>query len=295
MDDPQNDTLRLFTPSAAASGFTLVELLVVIAIVVVLLSLLAPALDRAISEAEAAVCGANVHNLGQALHQYAQASRWYLPDAMIFGIWRPNDNRGQKYNPHSWHVDRNGRIGAERVADDPATYPGGLLWPYVRTEKVFLCPTFSGLTNESHYVDSDPLGYSHTSVERRIGLAYVMHRSIGGVMAQGMTLTRLTGLWQEAGGGTRPVNPSAQLIFAEEGLEGNAFARIPRNDSAIDVNRDPTNPGLWDGLGDFHPSGARGGRPGEGTVNVGFLDGHVERGHPSRSQSLAWPGLLRSP
>jgi prepilin-type N-terminal cleavage/methylation domain-containing protein len=42
-------------------AFTLIELLVVVTIIVVLLALLTPALDRAIYQAELAVCGANLH------------------------------------------------------------------------------------------------------------------------------------------------------------------------------------------------------------------------------------------
>jgi prepilin-type N-terminal cleavage/methylation domain-containing protein len=47
-----------------STAFTLIELLVVVTIIVVLLSLLTPALDRAIYETELAVC-ASQHGLGE--------------------------------------------------------------------------------------------------------------------------------------------------------------------------------------------------------------------------------------
>jgi type II secretory pathway pseudopilin PulG len=59
-------------------AFTLVELLVVITIIVILLALLAPALDKAIYEAELAVCAANEHAVSAgALTYAAQYKRRY--------------------------------------------------------------------------------------------------------------------------------------------------------------------------------------------------------------------------
>src|SRR5438132_646169 len=58
-----------------SSAFTLIELLVVVTIIAVLLALLTPALDRAIYEAELAVCGANNHALGLGVIAYAMDSK----------------------------------------------------------------------------------------------------------------------------------------------------------------------------------------------------------------------------
>jgi prepilin-type N-terminal cleavage/methylation domain-containing protein len=54
-----------------ARGFTLIELLVVITIIVLLLALIAPALDKAIYRAELVVCGSNLHGIVLGAQQYA--------------------------------------------------------------------------------------------------------------------------------------------------------------------------------------------------------------------------------
>jgi prepilin-type N-terminal cleavage/methylation domain-containing protein len=60
-------------------GFTLVELLVVITIILVLLAMLTPALDRAIYQAELAVCQANLHAIGTMALTYGAEYRRQYP------------------------------------------------------------------------------------------------------------------------------------------------------------------------------------------------------------------------
>ena len=60
------------------AGFTLVELLVVVTIIVLLMALLAPAMDRAIHEAEMTVCAGNQGGVNLAQLTYAMDhARWY--------------------------------------------------------------------------------------------------------------------------------------------------------------------------------------------------------------------------
>ena len=67
------------------SAFTLIELLVVITVIVVLLALLSPALDKAVYQAEMAVCGANLHTLGNSVAAYAAGNsrRYPARDAIV--------------------------------------------------------------------------------------------------------------------------------------------------------------------------------------------------------------------
>ena len=72
-------------------GFSLVELLVVITIIVILLALLAPALDKAIYQTQLAVCGARLKALGGSAMTYAFDSRRAYPHRRIVqqggGYW----------------------------------------------------------------------------------------------------------------------------------------------------------------------------------------------------------------
>jgi len=67
------------TAPTPARGFTLIELLVVVTIIVVLLALLAPALDKAVYQAELAVCGGNQHGIAAGALAYAMAFRRSYP------------------------------------------------------------------------------------------------------------------------------------------------------------------------------------------------------------------------
>lgn len=67
-------------------GFTIVELLVVITIIVILLALLAPAMDQAIYEAELAVCGAKLKAFGGGLSSGAVAHRRAYPQRLVVGL-----------------------------------------------------------------------------------------------------------------------------------------------------------------------------------------------------------------
>lgn len=61
-------------------GFTLIELLVVVAILVVLLSLMIPALDKALASAERARCQTNLSHIAKGFHLYAWENRGRAPD-----------------------------------------------------------------------------------------------------------------------------------------------------------------------------------------------------------------------
>ena len=61
------------------AGFTLIELLVVIAIMSLLMSILAPSLNRAREQARTAVCLSNLRGQGLGVQLYAEDNRGYFP------------------------------------------------------------------------------------------------------------------------------------------------------------------------------------------------------------------------
>lgn len=60
-------------------GFTLIELLVVISIIVLLLSIVMPALMRTRETARRTVCGGQLRQVGVGVYAYAQACKGYVP------------------------------------------------------------------------------------------------------------------------------------------------------------------------------------------------------------------------
>ena len=62
-------------------GFTIVELLVVITIIVVMLALLAPALDKAVYQTELALCGSKIHAVMGGAQTYAVGNKRQYPSS----------------------------------------------------------------------------------------------------------------------------------------------------------------------------------------------------------------------
>lgn len=73
--------------------FTLIELLVVISIIVLLISILLPALAKARDVSRAVVCSTKLHGMGLANQMYAQDYKGYFVqgnhESGDFGHWQP--------------------------------------------------------------------------------------------------------------------------------------------------------------------------------------------------------------
>ncbi len=106
------------TDMTRRKAFTLVELLVVIAIIAILMAILLPALQRAKEQAKTVVCR-------NQLRQYGIMQRMYL-----------EDNDGRFASAWYWLF---------KSAGSPwggGGTPDGPLWPYIKNEKMNLCPSF---------------------------------------------------------------------------------------------------------------------------------------------------------
>ncbi len=86
-------------------GFTLIELLVVVSIIVVLLALLAPALDKATQAAENAACLADQHQANTGLMQYTQSNRQWFPYILGNTAYSVTVRSGGS-NPGNWYDSR---------------------------------------------------------------------------------------------------------------------------------------------------------------------------------------------
>lgn len=94
--------LRCSSPRVR-TGFSLIEMLVVIAVIAVLVSLAVPALASARASARATQSLANARTLTQTLHQYADASRDYLP-ILEPGVFYPGYNRETMFSFPYWQI-----------------------------------------------------------------------------------------------------------------------------------------------------------------------------------------------
>ena len=109
-------------------GFTLIELLVVIAIIAILAAILFPVFAQARESARTTSCLSNSRQLGTSLMMYVQDYDETYP-------WGANTEGAGIDNNDAWP---------------------DLIFPYVKNDGVYGCPTSSPATKESWMVGNDP-------------------------------------------------------------------------------------------------------------------------------------------
>ena len=114
--------LRARLPRGETRGFTLVELLVAVGIIIVLISLLMPALSRARDQARRVSCLSNLRTLTAAWLLYADNHRGRLCCAIAGPVDRPGF--------HDWVAN----------GPDEQALRDGVLWTYVSAAGVYRCP-----------------------------------------------------------------------------------------------------------------------------------------------------------
>lgn len=150
----------------AQKAFTLVELLVVISIIAILLAILMPALAKVKEQGRAIVCASNIKNYGPALLMFAQDNSDKCPFSFSWFYTRQTINNGKCAEACRWHDD-----------SDP---PDGLLWPYLKSIGVHMCPTFKSYAMAGGLngcPNKDTRGHSRLSFNPRY--SYSMNRWLG--------------------------------------------------------------------------------------------------------------------
>jgi prepilin-type N-terminal cleavage/methylation domain-containing protein/prepilin-type processing-associated H-X9-DG protein len=116
------------------SGFTLIELLVVIAIIALLAAILFPVFARARDNARRASCMSNLKQIGLGTMQYLQDNDDRFPQDVYGGVLGPD---GREMEP-GWN----------------AVFWQQMIYPYVKSDQIFFCP--SSPSQMGKQIASDP-------------------------------------------------------------------------------------------------------------------------------------------
>jgi prepilin-type N-terminal cleavage/methylation domain-containing protein/prepilin-type processing-associated H-X9-DG protein len=244
-------------PKSRVRAFTLIELLVVIAIIGMLLAILVPSLKKAKEHMKLLVCCTNLKAFNMANALYLENNDDFFPssyDAMFMGFT----------GNCQWH-DR-------RAAPWNNPDKAGVLWPYIETPKVCLCPTFVGFAM-NYYECHTPGDTSAPALEPQY--SYSQNHYLGGGSLQDPL-----GVMK----GSEVNNPAGVLLWVEETLWKipELYATHVLNDTCF-WTRHPYDPssfvtkgkGGGDCIATYHNTPLQ--KKNEGLGDAVFCDGHVER------------------
>ncbi len=260
------------------SGFTLIELLVVISIIALLLAILLPSLGLAKEKAKNVLCKNNLRQYGLCAEMLLNDNRDTYPAPHYCLVDTRNDPSISSRLRCQWHDEENFLHKRPDLA--------GLLWPYLATQKIHLCPTFKSIGKK--------YGQNHPNHNPAIPISPQYSYSMNALLGPGYAEKR-----------TRVRRPMDTFFFAEEnmwvtsGLNGYVL-----NDNALYTIWDMIHPldsppPFTDSFGFFHNSPKLGSLIGKswdqikdlkiGNTYAVFVDGHVDAVTPEESYRHARP------
>jgi prepilin-type N-terminal cleavage/methylation domain-containing protein len=113
-------------------GFTLVELLIVLGIIVLLVTIILPAINRAREMGRRSVCISHIGQLTAAWLAYAGDNDGHLPNKWGSPAWDSGLTLEQ--------LASEGRKALGNYHDPCTKIPRGQLWPYINNLKTYTCP-----------------------------------------------------------------------------------------------------------------------------------------------------------
>jgi prepilin-type N-terminal cleavage/methylation domain-containing protein/prepilin-type processing-associated H-X9-DG protein len=236
----QNKSIRTPRVLAGRRGFTLIELLVVIAIVSLLASILFPVFARARENARRSSCQSNLKQIGLGILQYTQDYDETMPFS-FFGTAGNSDAGNYKW------MDA--------------------IYPYVKSEALFTCPSDSASNSRYVYQQNIPAGQDSINYGS-YGLNGAYGACTGGICPDGTTpprssaayIVRLAQLQAPAATVWVTDNNNAPSVANPGGSQGFFWATtIP----AIDTSKSPRQ---LQNIVERHLD----------TTSVLFCDGHVK-------------------
>jgi prepilin-type N-terminal cleavage/methylation domain-containing protein/prepilin-type processing-associated H-X9-DG protein len=121
-------------------AFTLIELLVVIAIISILAGMIFPSFARAREMARRTSCLSNMKQVGLGVAQYIQDYDERYPLAGNYQSWNKGGHWVAGFDDQPMaKLDAANRYAV--VAGKRANITGGAIYPYVKSEQIFVCPS----------------------------------------------------------------------------------------------------------------------------------------------------------